>query len=256
MRSSTTSDIWARCSRGGGLAPAPAAGGLGVAEPPPGRVQQRQVGGGPGRRLVALQRADLLGRQPRSAQAQVRGHRPQVADQVGRLEQRPRAAEGPGQVPVLRQGATVAAESSPAGRRRRSRRSPVRAPSSSASSSRVVEPSATLSARIPRSASQTSSRASLCGVPGLGRVERLGPVLGARGATSAHGVADGQRLGRRLARRTARPARSRRPGPRDALSRATSGSVSVAAVAPSGTRSRSVQVSTPSSPRLGSTSET
>ena len=41
-----------------------------------------------------------------------------------------------------------------------------------------------------------------------------------------------------------------------ALSRATSGSASSPAAAPSGTRSRSVAVRTPSSPRLGSTSET
>ena len=42
----------------------------------------------------------------------------------------------------------------------------------------------------------------------------------------------------------------------DDLSRATSRSASTPAVAPSGTRSRTVQVCTPSSPRLGSTSAT
>ena len=45
--------------------------------------------------------------------------------------------------------------------------------------SRSTSSSSTLSTRISSSASRTWSRASLCGVPGLGRLERLRPVVGA-----------------------------------------------------------------------------
>ena len=87
----------------GGLVPTPAPGRLRVAEPLPGRVQQRQVGHRPGPGVRALQRPYVVGAEPGRAPAQVRRHRPQVADEVGRLEQRPRPVEGRAQRPVLLQ---------------------------------------------------------------------------------------------------------------------------------------------------------
>ena len=87
----------------GRLLPAPAPGRLRVAEPLPRGVQERQVGDRPGLRVRALQRPDVVGAEPGSAPPQVGGHRPQVADEVGRLEQRPGPVEGREQLPVLLQ---------------------------------------------------------------------------------------------------------------------------------------------------------
>ena len=74
--------------------PAAASRRLRVAEPLPGGVEERQVGHGPGLRVRALQQPHLVGLEPGGAPAQVGRHRPQVADQVGRLEQRPGPVEG------------------------------------------------------------------------------------------------------------------------------------------------------------------
>jgi surface antigen len=108
------------------------------------------------------------------------------------------------------------------------------------------------SSRLSKSASRTSSRASLCGVPGSGdsnasvqsaalthrsaqSVSTIRPLLGG----SSYSLTAGSIAS------TISTADFRR---------ATSGSVSATAAAPSGTRSRRVQVCTPSSPRLGRTS--
>ncbi len=111
-----------------------------------------------------------------------------------------------------------------------------------------------LSTRISTSAPHTSSRASLCGVPGS--TDSNASVHSAvESQTSAHGVSTSMpSAGGRSENRTAGSIAATSPA--DALSRATSGSASARAVAPSGTRSRSVQVCTPSSPRPGSTSAT
>ncbi len=82
-----------RCSVGLGALAAPSTRRGGVAQPLPGRVEEGQVGRGPRLRLAALQRPDLVRRQPRRAQPQERGHGPQVADDVRRVEQRPRLTE-------------------------------------------------------------------------------------------------------------------------------------------------------------------
>ena len=80
MRSSTTSAICACWRRDRGLPPALAPCGLRVADPLSRRIQERQVGDGPRSRILTLERLDLVGREPRRAQPQVGGHRPQVAD--------------------------------------------------------------------------------------------------------------------------------------------------------------------------------
>ena len=76
---------------------------LRVAEPLPRRVQQRQVRHRPGLSVLALQLLNVIGAKPGSAHAQVGGYRPQVRDEVGRFDQRPRAVEGRAQVPIAQQ---------------------------------------------------------------------------------------------------------------------------------------------------------
>lgn len=83
--------------------PALAARGLGVAEPLPGRVEQRQVGHRPRLGVRALQPLHLVAAERGGALAQVGRYGPQVADEVGRLQQRPGAVEGGEQFPVLPQ---------------------------------------------------------------------------------------------------------------------------------------------------------
>ncbi len=83
--------------------PTPACRRLRVAEPAPGRVKERQVGHRPGLGGLALELSDVVGAEPGSAPAQVGGHRPQISDEVGRLEHRPRAVERLDQLPVLQQ---------------------------------------------------------------------------------------------------------------------------------------------------------
>ena len=148
--------------RDGGLVAASAPGRLRVAEALPGGVEQRQVGHRPGVRLRALQRATSSGSSQGAHRAQVRRHRPQVADEVGRLEQRPRAGERVDQLGVLR--------AAPCGAGRGGTSS-----------------SSTLSTRIVSSSSQTWSRASLCGVPGSG-APNASAQSSALSQTSAHGV--------------------------------------------------------------------
>ena len=80
-----------------------AAGRLGVAEALPRGVEERQVGHRPGLGVRALQRPDLVGLEPRRAQPQVGGHRPEVADEIGRLEQRPALVKAAASSRVLRQ---------------------------------------------------------------------------------------------------------------------------------------------------------
>jgi hypothetical protein len=53
--------------------------------------------------FAALQRAHLVRAEPRGAPAQVRGYGPEVADEFGGVEDRPRAPERTGQLVVLRQ---------------------------------------------------------------------------------------------------------------------------------------------------------
>lgn len=84
-----------------GLVPLCAPRRLRVAEPLPCRVQQRQVGHRPGLRVGALEPSYVVGAQPGSAHPQIGGHRPQVPHQVGRLQQRPGALEGPDELLVL-----------------------------------------------------------------------------------------------------------------------------------------------------------
>lgn len=88
----------------GGLVAALAERGPRVAEPLPGRVQERQVGHRPGLAVRALESAYVVAVEPGGAHPQIGGDRPQVRDQVGGLQQRPRAVEGREQVPVLAQG--------------------------------------------------------------------------------------------------------------------------------------------------------
>ena len=115
--------------------------------------------------------------------------------------------------------------------------------------------SSTLSSRIVSSASQTWSRASLCGVPGSG-ASKASAQSSALSQTSAHGVSTSMPCGRRLLvepdgrldrRRPWRPTPSAGPPPGRPRRRRRR---------PRATRSRRVQVCTPSSPRLGSTSAT
>lgn len=86
-----------------GLAPAPAPGRLGVADPPPRRVEKGQIGDRPGPGILALKLLDLVRGEPRRARAQIGRHRPQVGDDAGRVEQRPRPVDGAGQLLVLQQ---------------------------------------------------------------------------------------------------------------------------------------------------------
>jgi hypothetical protein len=76
---------------------------LRVAEALAGGVQQREVRNAPGLGLPTLEAAYLVRLQPRGAPAQVRRHGPQVAHEVGRLDQRPGPAEGVSQVAVAAQ---------------------------------------------------------------------------------------------------------------------------------------------------------
>ena len=103
-----------------GLLPASPSGRLRIAEPLPGGVQERQVGDRPGLGVGALQRPDVVGVQPGRAPAQVGRHRPQVSDDVGRLEEGPRPVEGRQQLLVLLQGLPAAGQRIP--RRRSCRR--------------------------------------------------------------------------------------------------------------------------------------
>ena len=150
----------------GGLPPGPATGRLRVAEASPGRVEQRQVRHGPGARVLALQREQLVALEPRRAPPQVGRHRPQVADEVGRLDQRPGPAEGLDELLVggeraaeplvrVRSGQAVGVE--------RRRRHGVSAPTASPAS-----PSSTSSAacrRGWRAAPPTRCRGSRCARP-------------------------------------------------------------------------------------------
>ncbi len=104
------------------------------------------------------------------------------------------------------------------------------------------------------SSSQTSSRASLCGVPGSAEANASAQSE-ALSQRSVHGVSTSMpTVGGCSYSRTAGSIAVTISAVD--FSRATSGSASTPAAAPSGTRSRSVQVCTPSSPRLGSTSAT
>ena len=116
--------------------------------------------------------------------------------------------------------------------------------SSSGWSTRIVEQ------RLPH----LTSRASLCGVPGSA-ASKASAQSSAPSQRSAQGVSTtigsvGGSSNRATAGSTASTIAA------VAFSRATAGSAPATADAPSGTRSRSVQVCTPSSPRLGSTSAT
>ena len=103
MRWSTTFAISSRSAARVAFAPAPAPRRLRVAEPLPGRVEERQVGDRPGLRVLALQRPDLVDREPGGTPTQVCGYRPQVGHQVGRLHQRPGGVESGEQLLVLGQ---------------------------------------------------------------------------------------------------------------------------------------------------------
>ena len=94
IRLSTTSAIRSRSAASGGLAA-----GACVVTPPGRRAAAVPRPGAAGRTpsrpgVLALQLRDLVGLEPGSAHPQVGGHRPQVSDEVGRLEQRPRPVEG------------------------------------------------------------------------------------------------------------------------------------------------------------------
>ena len=102
----------------------------------------------------ALQPPHLVGAEPGRAPAQVGGHRPQVADEVGRLEQRPRPVEG-------RRAAPGSARSD-----RRSR---------SAGTSAVVLVDQDREQLLPDLVARLVVRRA-----GLRRLERLGPVVGAQ----------------------------------------------------------------------------
>ena len=103
------------------------------------------------------------------------------------------------------------------------------------------------------SSSQTWSRASLCGIPAADSKASAQSV--ALSQRSTHGVSTSMPfVGGSSYSRTAGSIAVTIAA--DDFRRATSGSASTAAAAPSGTRSRRVQVCTPSSPRLGSTSAT
>ena len=107
---------------------------------------------------------------------------------------------------------------------------------------------------IVSTSSQTWSRASLCGVPGSGAVNAsaqsstLSQTSDQCVSTTIPSVGGSSQ---NLTAGSIAPTRSA-----DDFRRATVGSVSAMAAAPSGTRSRRVQVCTPSSPRLGRTSAT
>ena len=108
--------------------------------------------------------------------------------------------------------------------------------------------------RIVSSSSQTWSRASLCGVPGSGDVERLGPVVGAEPQVGPRRLDLHPLGGRLLVEPDGRLDRRHHVG-----GRLQAGDLRVAldrGRGSLGTRSRRVQVCTPSSPRLGRTSAT
>ena len=80
-----------------------AARGARVAEAQASGVEQREIGDRPGCCVGSLQRAHLVGTKPRRALAQVGGHRPEVTDEIGMRQQRPRAIERQPQFAVARQ---------------------------------------------------------------------------------------------------------------------------------------------------------
>ena len=220
---------------------APAARRLRVAEPPPGRVEQRQVG----HASTPRRPSRCSGRTSSAVEPRARTAAGRRAPTTGRRRGRSaRAAARPGRRPSTQ--LPVLLERSPDQRGSASARRP---PSSSSLSRGRA-------ARGCRAAPpRPSSRASLCGVPGSAASNASAQSSGPS-QTSAHGRRRPPCPRSAAPRRARRPARSRRTSAADALSRATSGSASGAAVAPSATRSRRVQVCTPSSPRLGSTSAT
>ena len=73
---------------------------LRVAEPQARGVEQRQVGVRPRLGVRPAQRLHLVGLEPGRAAAQVGRDRPEVADEVGVLDERPRAVEGVAQAAV------------------------------------------------------------------------------------------------------------------------------------------------------------
>ena len=92
IRSSTTSAIYSRSAAMAASLPAPAPGRLRVAEPLPGRVEERQVGDGPG-----LRRPRAAARGPRRARARARTGAGTPAPTTGRRRGRSaRAAATPG----------------------------------------------------------------------------------------------------------------------------------------------------------------
>ncbi len=206
----------------------------GIAEPLPGGVQQRQVGDGPGLRVLALQQLHLVGCRARARTAAGRpGTDQRSPTRSVASTQRPGAAEAPSASAPLR--ANDAAHLLAGGRRRR----------------RLVLVDQDRRAAPPRPG--RGPRCAGCPAPAR-RTPRPSPS--APSQTSAHGGLDRHALGRAAPRRTAQPSSIAAHQVRGRLEPATSGSGSAAASAPSGTRSRRVQVCTPSSPRLGSTSET
>ena len=155
-----------------GVLPALAPGRLRVAEPLPGRVQQRQVGHRPGVGVRALQPRHLLGAQPGRALAQVGGDRPEVPDEIRGLDQRPRPADRVAQALVLPQ------------RRAELVRRDVLV---------VILAGQDLEQLVPdRRAGLVVRRA------GAGRVERLGPVVGAQEQVAPGGLDRHRRGGRVL----------------------------------------------------------
>ncbi len=114
--------------------------------------------------------------------------------------------------------------------------------------------SSSFSMRIVTSSSQIWSRASLCAVPGSG-ASNASAQSWALSGTSDQGVSTVSPLaGGSSYSLTAGSMAATSSA--DAFRRATRGSASTVAAAPWGTRSRRTQIWTPSSPRLGSTSET
>ena len=189
IRWSTT---WAICSRSAATAAsvtAPAARGLGVAEPLPRRVEQRQVGHRPGLGVGALQQPHLVrgratGRTGAGTPAPTRGRR------------RGRSARA-----AARPGRRCVDSSSFCGSDRRS---------SSAADLLVVD----LVDEDGRRAPPRPRRAPRCAAcPGSGGVERLGPVVGAEPA--GRPTASRPPCPRWAApRRRGRPARWPPPSPR------------------------------------------
>ena len=176
-----------------------------------------------------LQLLHLVGLEPGRAPAQVRRHRP-----TGRPP-----------------GRSARSAATPGGRCRA-------APSFCASDRRTrsgeTSSSSYLSTRMVSSSSQTWSRASLCGMPAR-RLEGLGPVGGAEPEVGPRGL-DLHALGRGLLVEPHRRLDRRHHLRRRLQPRHLGVGLDRAPRLPPGTRSRSVQVCTPSSPRLGSTSAT